>query len=109
MADEFESIENLNEEQSHPSFGKRRLNSAEKYFNWASKSNRKLFERLKQLFIFYFFSLGPMEYLRGKRFWLFGKKDEHKNKHEIMSNAHELSHSPSQGIWRSGIVGRRRR
>jgi hypothetical protein len=50
-----------------------------------------------------------MEYLRGKRFWLFGKKDEHSNNHKIMPNAHELPHSPSQGIWRSGIVGRRRR
>jgi hypothetical protein len=55
MGDELESIENVNEEQIHPFFGKRRLNSAEKYFNWASKTNRKLFER-KKIFIFYFFS-----------------------------------------------------
>jgi hypothetical protein len=56
MGDESESIENVNEEQIHPSFGKRRLNSAEKYFNWASKSNRKLFERKKN----YSFSISSL-------------------------------------------------
>ncbi len=51
-----------------------------------------------------FFFLGPMEYLRGKRLWLFPKKDEHVNNHEKIPNA-----GPTAGIWRSGIVGRRRR
>jgi hypothetical protein len=50
-----------------------------------------------------------MEYLRGKRFWLFTKKDEHIHNHDPISNAGTSPGSFSQGIWRSGIVGRRRR
>jgi len=48
-----------------------------------------------------------MEYLRGKRFWLFTKKDEHGNNHQTMHSAGASSSSVGQGIWRSGIVGRR--
>lgn len=50
-----------------------------------------------------------MEYLRGKRFWLFTKKDEQGLNQEVIPNAGSLPNSLSQGIWRSGIVGRRRR
>jgi hypothetical protein len=50
-----------------------------------------------------------MEYLRGKRFWLFSKNDEHGIQHEITPKSSAPSHSVKQGIWRSGIVGRRRR
>jgi hypothetical protein len=48
-----------------------------------------------------------MEYLRGKRFWLFTKKDEHVN--DIIPSVRASPGSLSQGIWRAGIVGRRRR
>jgi len=50
-----------------------------------------------------------MEYLRGKRFWLFTKKDEHGHNHETNPNTGTSPGSFGQGIWRSGIVGRRRR
>jgi hypothetical protein len=50
-----------------------------------------------------------MEYLRGKRFWLFGKKDDHGVSHESTPLSNTLQSSMKQGIWRSGIVGRRRR
>ena len=49
-----------------------------------------------------------MEYFRGKRFWLFTKKDDNGHQIELHSNVHGPSNSLSQGIWRSGIVGRRR-
>jgi hypothetical protein len=55
------------------------------------------------------FSIGPMEYLRGKRFWLFTKKDEHTVNQEAAPSVSASSNSLHQGIWRSGIVGRRRR
>jgi hypothetical protein len=55
------------------------------------------------------FSIGPMEYLRGKRFWLFTKKDEHAVNQEAAPSVSASSNSLHQGIWRSGIVGRRRR
>ena len=49
-----------------------------------------------------------MEYFRGKRFWLFTKKDENgRNLSEPLPYVQPLSNSLSQGIWRSGIVGRR--
>lgn len=108
MDDELEPTENLYpQQQMHPVLGKRRLDSAERYFHWAGKTHRKLFER-KKIFTFKFFSLGPMEYFRGKRFWPFTKKDERRNKHEAMPNTNVLSHSTRQGIWQSGLVGRRR-
>ncbi len=49
-----------------------------------------------------------MEYLRSKRFWLFAKKDEAGMRAELIppNNAHQ--NSLTQGLWRSGIVGRRR-
>ncbi len=51
-----------------------------------------------------------MEYLRGKRFWFFPKKDEqHDNVHETVSNVRASPNPLSHGIWRSGILGRRRR
>jgi hypothetical protein len=43
--DEYGSIENPFAAQEHPFLGKRRTDSAEKYFNWAGKTNRKLFEK----------------------------------------------------------------
>ncbi|CAF1367919.1 unnamed protein product [Adineta steineri] len=88
MNAENHSTENIVPHQGHPWFGKRRLDSAEKYFDWAGKTNR------------------PMEYLRGKRFWIFTKKVENNFNHEAMRDANS---SPNKGIWRSGIVGRRRR
>jgi hypothetical protein len=50
-----------------------------------------------------------VEFLRGKRFWLFAKKDEGDMNADIVPpmNAHQTS--LTQGLWRSGIVGRRRR
>ena len=53
----------------------------------------------------FLFGLGPMEYWRGKRFWLFTKKEEQGNQQEAIPNINSFRH----GIWRSGIVGRRRR
>jgi len=49
-----------------------------------------------------------MEYFRGRRFWLFTKKDEHAHHHETIPGVSVPPNSISQGIWRSGIVGRRR-
>ncbi|CAF0763144.1 unnamed protein product [Rotaria sordida] len=88
--DEYGSIKKTLSEQVYPVFHKRRFDSDERYFDWASKTNR------------------PMEYLRGKRFWLFTKKDEQGNNPEILPNSAASSNTLSQGIWRSGIVGRRR-
>lgn len=48
-----------------------------------------------------------MEYLRGKRFWLFAKKDEQGASHEAAHDLNVPLSSVKQGIWRSGIVGRR--
>jgi hypothetical protein len=65
-----------------------------------------------KIFIFYFFFfffLGPMEYLRGKRFWAFKKKDEQNTHHQTIPGAGASSSSLGQGIWRSGILGRRSR
>ena len=59
--------------------------------------------------IVYLCFIGPMEYLRGKRFWIFTKKDEHHVHGETTSSPVSSLHSLNQGIWRSGIVGRRRR
>jgi hypothetical protein len=50
-----------------------------------------------------------MEYLRGKRFWAFKKKDEQNTHHQRIPGAGASSSSLSQGIWRSGILGRRSR
>lgn len=50
-----------------------------------------------------------MEYLRGKRFWLFTKKDDHGHHYEPIPSVGASTGTLSQGIWRSGIVGRRRR
>ncbi|UJR30359.1 hypothetical protein I4U23_017894 [Adineta vaga] len=91
MNDEFDTLEESYAEQIHPWLGKRIIDSAEKYFDWAGKTNR------------------PMEYLRGKRFWLFAKKDEQGGHHETAQETGTPSNSVKQGIWRSGIVGRRRR
>jgi hypothetical protein len=53
--------------------------------------------------------IGPVEYLRGKRFWLFAKKDEHDMNIDLIPNTKTQQSSLTQGLWRSGIVGRRRR
>jgi hypothetical protein len=45
LADDYGSFENPYPQQIHPLFGKRRVDSAEKYFDWASKTNRKLFKK----------------------------------------------------------------
>ena len=50
-----------------------------------------------------------MEYFRGKRFWLFAKKDENPAGVELVPTVHTKQNSLEQGLWRSGIVGRRRR
>lgn len=50
----------------------------------------------------YFRYLGPVEYFRGKRFWLFTKKDDTSSQQDSVS-----SNTLGQGIWRSGIVGKR--
>lgn len=50
-----------------------------------------------------------MEYLRGKRFWLFAKKDDGGVNAEVIPPIHVPTGSLTQGLWRSGIVGRRRR
>ncbi len=50
-----------------------------------------------------------MEFLRGKRFWLFAKKDEGDLNAESMPQTNSHQSSLAQGLWRSGIVGRRRR
>ena len=53
---------------------------------------------------------GPLEFLRGKRFWLFAKKDDSGSvSAEIASSINAQPISLTQGLWRSGIVGRRRR
>ena len=50
-----------------------------------------------------------MEYLRGKRFWLFAKKDDNDMNMAFVPNTKTQQSSLAQGLWRSGIVGRRRR
>lgn len=51
-----------------------------------------------------------MEFLRGKRFWLFAKKDESGGVSvEVPPPIQVQSGSLTKGLWRSGIVGRRRR
>jgi hypothetical protein len=50
-----------------------------------------------------------VEYLRGKRFWLFAKKDENDVNVNVMPHTNTQQNSLTQGLWRSGIVGRRRR
>ncbi len=49
-----------------------------------------------------------MEYLRSKRFWLFAKKDESDMRTELIPSTNAYQNSLTQGLWRSGIVGRRR-
>jgi hypothetical protein len=53
-------------------------------------------------------SLGPVEYFRGKRFWLFAKQDDNGVNVEPVSVNNGKQSSLAQGLWRSGIVGRRR-
>jgi hypothetical protein len=53
--------------------------------------------------------IGPVEFLRGKRFWLFAKKDESGMNTDVLPPMNTLQNSLTQGLWRSGIVGRRRR
>lgn len=50
-----------------------------------------------------------MEYWRGKRFWLFAKNDDQVRHYGALPHTGASTGSLSQGIWRSGIVGRRRR
>jgi hypothetical protein len=50
-----------------------------------------------------------VEFLRGKRFWLFAKKDEGGISGESLPLVNTHHSSLTQGLWRSGIVGRRRR
>jgi len=50
-----------------------------------------------------------VEFLRGKRFWLFAKKDEGGTSAETFPLVNTHQNSLTQGLWRSGIVGRRRR
>ena len=50
-----------------------------------------------------------MEYWRGKRFWVFTKKDEPVRNSGVKPRVGGSTDSFRQGIWRSGIVGRRRR
>ncbi len=49
-----------------------------------------------------------MEYLRGKRFWLFAKNDQNDLNVDLAPNLNKQQSSLKQGLWRSGIVGRRR-
>jgi hypothetical protein len=63
------------------------------------------------IYIIYFFEivlLGPVEYLRGKRFWLFAKKEDNDMNTDLIPNTKTQQNSLTQGLWRSGIVGRRR-
>ena len=86
----------------------RRSESAEKYFGWAGKTQRKC--RITESFFFTRLScLGPVEFLRGKRFWLFAKKDDGGISAEMVPPVNVQPSSLTQGLWRSGIVGRRRR
>ncbi|CAF3423396.1 unnamed protein product [Rotaria socialis] len=89
--DEYGSIHKPFSVSNHPPLNVHRSESAEKYFGWANKTNR------------------PVEYFRARRFWLFMKKDDQGVHPESVSGAGGSSNSLSQGIWRSGIVGRRRR
>ena len=50
-----------------------------------------------------------MEYWRGKRFWLFTKNDEQGRHYGAVPQPNVSPGTFSRGIWRSGIVGRRRR
>ena len=89
---------------------KRRSESAEKYFNWIRKTQRQfvfsLFSIEKNDLSFFF--LGPVEYFRGRRFWLFTKKDEtSSNSHLRPASSESKPNSINHGLWRSGIVGRR--
>ena len=52
--------------------------------------------------------LDPFESLRSKRFWLFAKKDDDVINADATSNANSKHNPLPQGLWRSGIVGRRR-
>jgi hypothetical protein len=108
LINEYESKENPLPTKIHILSKKRYSDSAEKYFDWASKTNRKFINK-KEKFIFYFFPLGPMEYFRGKRSLRFTKKDEYVNNHKKILRAGLPSGLLRQGVWRSGIVGRRRR
>jgi len=107
LIDEYGSVENPLPTKIHVLLKKRYSESAEKYFDWASKTNRK-FVNKKEIFI-YFFLLGPMEYFRGKRSLRFTKKDGHVNNHKKIPSTGQPSGLLRQGVWRSGIVGRRRR
>ncbi|UJR16181.1 hypothetical protein I4U23_003091 [Adineta vaga] len=49
-----------------------------------------------------------MDHIRDKRFWLFANKDENEKNVHVMSGPSKQQNSLSQGLWRSGIVGRRR-
>lgn len=92
-----------------PSFANhRRSESAEKYFGWAGKTQRKC-RRNKSCFFLRLSCLGPVEFLRGKRFWLFAKKDDGGMSAEVVPMVNVQPSSLTQGLWRSGIVGRRRR
>lgn len=86
----------------------RRSESAERYFNWMEKNQRSSFSFSILDVIFLLFS-GPIEYFRGKRFWLFAKKDESPVNVEYVPTVQTKQNSLEQGLWRSGIVGRRRR
>lgn len=55
------------------------------------------------------FLLGPVEFFRGKRFWLFAKKDDSGANAELSPSMNSPQNSLTHGLWRSGIVGRRRR
>ncbi|CAF1465972.1 unnamed protein product [Rotaria magnacalcarata] len=89
--DEYGSIHKPSSAQNHPSFNVHHSESTGKYFGWASKANRSV------------------EYFRGRRFWLFKTKDDQGVHPKSVSGEDGSSNSLSQGIWRSGIVGRRRR
>ncbi|CAF1016884.1 unnamed protein product [Adineta ricciae] len=49
-----------------------------------------------------------MNFDREKRFWLFAKNDENDKSADETSASSKQYNSLSQGLWRSGIVGRRR-
>ncbi|CAF1008672.1 unnamed protein product [Adineta ricciae] len=54
-------------------------------------------------------NLDSMNFAREKRFWLFAKNDENDKGVDDTSASSKQYNSLSQGLWRSGIVGRRRR
>jgi hypothetical protein len=101
--DDQESMEDIK-----PLLNRLRSESAERYFDWASKTQRESSSASASIATLLLFFLGPMEYFRGKRFWLFTKKDENdRNLAEPLPVVQPLPNSLNQGIWRSGIVGRR--